>query len=148
MTALRAGFALAAVALLAACGGDGEDSGSGEVVVLFPRLTDTDVEFVDVSREVDNVGAVEAIEELLEGPTSEEQAEGLIDPFPDGTSLLSLQVEGGEATADFSAEILGFGGGSANVQAITGAITETLLAQEGIDSVVILVEGEPDAIQP
>jgi spore germination protein GerM len=148
MTPRKVGFALAAVALLAACGGDGESSSSGEVVVLFPRLTDTDVEFVEVSREVDNVGAVEAVQELLEGPTSDEQAQGLIDPFPDGTALRSLEVEDGEATADFSSEILEFGGGAANVRAITGAITETLLAQEGIDSVVILVEGEPDAIQP
>jgi spore germination protein GerM len=145
--------------LLAACGDDDSDGNGSptpggattDVTLIFPRITQTDVEFAEVTRSVDAdaADARAVVELLLAGPTEAEvAAEDVSNPFPEGTRVLSVNIEGGVATADFSREILDYGGGSANVIAITGAIERTLLAQEGITSVVILVEGEPDAIQP
>jgi spore germination protein GerM len=62
--------------------------------------------------------------------------------------LLSLNILDGVATADFSAELLAFGGGSLNVQTITAMIEETLKQFPTVTDVVILVEGQPDALQP
>jgi spore germination protein GerM len=153
---------LLGAAMLAACGDDDDANGDGNgsptpaatttVTLVFPRVTATDIEFAGVTRTVAsaaNTSPQAVLELLLQGPTdAEATAEGVTNPFPDGVRVLSVNVDGGVATADFSAEILDYGGGSANVIAITGSIERTLLAQEGVTSVVILVEGEPDAIQP
>lgn len=121
------------------------------IVLYFPRVTTQDIHFIAVDRQVEatpRVGTA-ALELLLEGFTSEEDAQfDLYDPIPDGTRLLSLVVEDGVARADFSAELLNYGGGAANVQAITGMIGRTLAQFPTVDEVVILVEGEEEQIQP
>ncbi|MGD9934074.1 MAG: GerMN domain-containing protein [Dehalococcoidia bacterium] len=137
---------------LTACGTDDGGGGNATTTIrlAFPRSTATDIAFVEVTREVEGeAGAKRVLDLLVAGPADAEKTEhDVFNPFPVGTSVKSVTISGGVATADLSSEILGFGGGSANVIAITGAIERTLLAQPGVTSVVILVEGEADAIQP
>jgi spore germination protein GerM len=149
--------ALATMVVAGACGDDDDDAtptptpATVEVLLYFPRLTDTDVEFVAVERSVasDQAAPDAVIQLLLDGPTSAEEAEqGVSDPFPEGVEVLSLEVDGTTATVDLSAELLDYGGGSAAVMAIGGAITETVLEATGATEAVILVEGEPDQLQP
>jgi len=84
---------------------------------------------------------------LLEGPTAEEEEEGFTTSIPVGTELISLEIDEGTAIADFTAE-LDPGGGSAWIMSITEQITETLMQFDTVEEVVILVEGEEDALQP
>lgn len=145
-------FVIAALVALAlvACGDNESKESTQPLHLVFPRSTATDIEFVDVVREVTgDADARRALDLVVEGPTEREIGElGVVDAIPAGTMVKSLTIAGGVATADFTSEILAFGGGSANVIAITGAIERTLLAQPGVSSVVILVDGRPDAIQP
>ena len=93
----------------------------------------------------------QALNDLLAGPTAAEKAMGLNTAIPAGTKLLSYSVSGGKATADFSKEMLNFGGGSARVQAILGQIDNTIKANDPtVKSVSVTVEGKPaeEAIQP
>jgi len=125
--------------------------GTINVTLHFPKPTATDFEFPAVVRAIpdsqDNPRDV--VQVLLGGPTAEEAAEhGVINPFPANVEVLSLDVVDGKATADFSKELLDYGGGSANVIAISGSIERTIEALTGATEVVILVDGEPDALQP
>lgn len=103
-----------------------------------------------VTREVEG-GASEALEELLKGLSPEEKEKGFATAIPGGTRLNGYTVEGEAATADFSAELASYGGGSAIVQAITAQITETVTANDPrVTTVVITVDGVPsdEALQP
>ena len=103
-----------------------------------------------VTREVEG-GVSGALEELLEGPSPEEEEKGFTTAIPGGTRLNGYTVEGEAATADFSAELASYGGGSAIVQAITAQITETVTANDPrVTSVIITVDGVPsdEALQP
>lgn len=96
-------------------------------------------------------GALEALEELLKGPLPEEEEKGFATAIPAGTRVNGYAVEGEAATADFSAELASYGGGSAMVQAITAQITETVTANDPrVTTVVITVDGVPsdEALQP
>lgn len=143
----------ALVAGVVGCG-DGDDApddrGLAQVRLVFPVSTTTDIAFVEVTREeAGDGGPRRAMDLLIAGPTQAEMDElRVFNAIPGGTRVNSLGVEAGTATVDFSGEILGFGGGSASVLAITGSIERTLLAQPGVTSVVILVDGKPYAIQP
>jgi spore germination protein GerM len=130
-------------------------SDEGEAVInlslFYPRATETGFELVEVERQIPDTPLVgtEALVLLIDGPTVEEENEhDISNPIPEGTELLSLEIEDGVATADFSEELLDFGGGSLNVQTITAMIEETLKQFPTVDEVVILVEGQPDALQP
>lgn len=143
---------LAALAF-GACGDDDEREATPtpqlvEVSLFFANQDATGQ--VEVARQVAAPATVEAvISLLLEGPTqSERDDRGATQAIPDGVSLLSAEVSGGTATLDFSEEMLDYGGGSARVLAIEDSIRLTATAIEGIDDVVILVAGQPDALQP
>jgi spore germination protein GerM len=127
---------------------------SAEMVTLFlyyPRVIEATFVLEEVSRGIEppaNV-AVAALELLIEGPFEQEVEDlDISDPIPEGTRVLSVEIVDGVATADFSEELLDFGGGSLNVQTITAMIEETLMLFPEVDEVVILVEGEPDRLQP
>jgi hypothetical protein len=62
--------------------------------------------------------------------------------------LRRLTIVEGVATADFSREMVAYGGGSARVQAIQEQITLTLKQFPSVKEVRILVDGKPDALQP
>lgn len=132
-------------------GDDDDDDAVIDLSLFYPRLTEDDFELVGVERQIDDtpgVGAA-ALELLIEGPTQEElDSLEIEDPIPKGTELLSLNIEDGVATADFSSELTDFGGGSLNVRTIEAMITETLEQFPTVEEVVILVEGEPDQLQP
>ena len=118
--------------------------------VYFVIVEDGQESVVPVSREVaftQGIGRV-AIENLLEGPTTEELDQGYSTAINEGTELLSLHIEDGVAYADFSEE-LEVAGGSALVTAIQSQIRETLLQFETVDEVEISIEGETeDILQP
>ena len=63
-------------------------------------------------------------------------------------TLKSLTIENGIATADFSKEMLAYGGGSARVNAITEQINQTLKQFTTVQQVVIQVDGKADQLQP
>lgn len=63
-------------------------------------------------------------------------------------TLRQVTIVNGVATADFSSEMLAYGGGSARVAAITGQITQTLKQFSTVKEVRILVDGKPNALQP
>jgi hypothetical protein len=60
--------------------------------------------------------------------------------------LLSLKIENGVATADFSRELKAYGGGSLRVQLIRQQITLTLKQFPTVQTVVIAIEGETEAV--
>lgn len=121
------------------------------------EMTSFDVYFVLVQEGEENVVPVQrevafteapgraALEELLEGPTDEEEEEGYSTAISEGTELLSLTIEEGVAYADFSEE-LEVDGGSAMVMAVRDQITKTLTQFETIEEVEISIEGETEGI--
>ncbi len=91
-----------------------------------------------------------ALQELLEGPTEAELSMGLRTNIPEGTKLIRVTIDKGEARALFSPELDRGIGGSCLVTAIRGQIEETLMQFDTVTSVVISVEGKDDAevLQP
>lgn len=111
-----------------------------------------------------------AIALLLEGPTLEEQAEGFFSAIPDPEEviayrerlveagydppyegdrvrLLSLEIaDDGTAIANFSKEMVAYGGGSMRVNVITQQIERTLSQFESIERVKIAVAGETEGV--
>jgi len=148
--------------LLLICGCGGGSGGSTSIThpaesVARPNIQTITVYFIlgeeitPVQRKVESASAKEALLALLEGPNSEEKDRGFTTSIPEGTSLLSYKVGNGVATADFSREILSYGGGSARVQAILGQIEKTILANEkNAEKVEVLVNKVPadEALQP
>jgi germination protein M len=111
---------------------------------------------VPVNRHVEETVAVAraAMEALLAGPTEDEGAHDLRvgtigTQIPEGTTLLGLDVEGGVATVDLSAE---FASGDIDDQdreswAIRLAqVTYTLTQFPTVESVRFLVDGKPAAV--
>lgn len=96
-------------------------------------------------------GVEDALKYMIEGPNASEKAQGISTAVPPGTQLLSYSAPGGKATADFSKEMLDYGGGSARVQAIMGQIDKTIQSNDpSITSVAITIEGKPaeEVLQP
>jgi spore germination protein GerM len=157
-------IAVSAVMALAAagCGGNGGVTTGSNTVPTTPKTApagkvSVKVYFMKgeggtaVVRKVEKGGAEEALTELLKGPTDDEKAGGLFSPIPAGTRLNSYAVEGGTATADFSGELLRFGGGSQNVRGITTEIDKTVLANDpSLGTVKITIDGKPanEVLQP
>jgi hypothetical protein len=122
-----------------------------EVVQSLGRFPDTEA-----------VGSA-ALQELLWGPTPGNLADfSTAIPTPEQVltfpgrgpdwgprvTLKGLTIVNGLATADFSKEMMAYGGGSARVAAISHQITETLKQFPTVQTVRILVEGQPDMLQP
>jgi len=99
-------------------------------------------------RTIPNTTAVgtAAINELLEGPTATESAEGYATSINDGVTLQSLTIENGVAYADFSSQLDEDIGGSCLVTSIRAQIEETLLQFPTVNSVVISIDGETEEI--
>lgn len=104
-----------------------------------------------VSRAIPDTPAVgqAAIEQLLAGPTTPEEASGFWTAIPDQTRLNSLRIVDGVAYADFSGEIEAHGGGSARIMCLRQQITQSLKQFSTVREVVISVEGRTeDVLQP
>lgn len=83
----------------------------------------------------------EALRLLLDGPTSDESAQGLATDVPTQTRLVSLDLAGRVATVDLSAEF-GTVGGSDQVLAVA-QIVYTLTESRYIDAVRFSINGRP-----
>lgn len=109
----------------------------------------TDCESVfPVRREVIGRDSLElaAVEELLRGPTTEEQERGFGTAVPEGVGVRSVTVNGGTITADFDEGLQQGVAGSCLVQSIRAQIEETLRQFSDIDEVMISVNGETEEV--
>lgn len=90
-----------------------------------------------------------ALQELLEGPSAEEQNQGYYTSLNPGVSLLGIRREGKTLYPDFSRSLEEDVAGSCRTMAIRSQIKETLLQFDDVEEVVILVEGRPgNILQP
>ncbi len=96
-----------------------------------------------------NKAMIQALEELLKGPTVEEQEKGYLTNINPGVNINSLVVENNIAKVNFD-EQLGYQvGGSCRVMAIRSQITGTLVQFSEINDVVISIDGRTeDVLQP
>ena len=104
-----------------------------------------------VMRQAENPTVQAALNDMLQGPNEAEKEKGFTTAIPAGTKLQAYSVSGGRATADFSKEILNYGGGSARVQAIVSQVDNTVLNNDKtVSAVDITVDGVPaeEVLQP
>ncbi len=98
---------------------------------------------VPVTRLVPKTKAVAraTIEELIRGP---EKESGLSAVIPAGTRCLSVKLDQGTLTVDFSRELRdNHSGGTAGEALTIGGIVHSLSALPGVERVQILIEGKP-----
>ena len=88
----------------------------------------------------------ESLRALLGGPSSEETGQGYYTSLNPGISLLDCRVEGGTVYADFSSDLEKNLAGSCQIMAVRSQIIRTLLQFEGVENVVVLVEGTAEGI--
>lgn len=163
LTCLLVVAAVIAVFASAGCGGNGGTTATEPTTPVTAPSTQPDsgatlqLFFVkddivtQVSRKGVKGGAAEALNALLGGPNASEQGLGMGTAIPAGTKLLSYTVVDRTAKADFSKELLDYGGGSARVQAIMSQIENTIMQNDsGVGKIEILVAGTPadEALQP
>ena len=117
--------------------------------LYFPREAPDELVFVGITREVPRTQAIgrAALDELLRGPTTFEQSQGLFSPFPAGSRVKSLRIENGTAYVDFD-ESVGRGGGSLRIRTIRRSVELTLGQFSTVQRVEITVEGDLDGLQP
>ena len=94
----------------------------------------------------DKAVARAALTELFRGLSPEEKAAGYFTLLPEGLSVGSLTITDGVATVDVLGPLQG--GGSCRIAAIYNQIEETLTQFPTISSIVLLVNGEAEALQP
>lgn len=82
--------------------------------------------------------AKEALNALLEGPTTES---GLINPFPEGTQCLGVQVKDGIAYVNLSEDVMALQGNKAAERSVKKAISLTLGQFAEISKVQLFVNG-------
>jgi hypothetical protein len=83
--------------------------------------------------------AAEVLRALIEG-----SRHGLVGVMPEGTRLLSLKIEAGTATADFSRALVEkhWGGSASELLTVYGIVNSLAMNFPEIKNVQILVEGE------
>jgi germination protein M len=88
--------------------------------------------------QTDEVGRA-AVEALIEGPA----LEGAVPTMPEGTLLLGIQIEQGEATVNFSAELVdNHSGGSSGERMTVYSVVNTLTEFDTVSAVRFLVDGQ------
>lgn len=101
---------------------------------------------VPVHRTVTGSEAVlrDALEQLLAGPTADEQAgsPSVSTSVPAATELLGVDLDDGVATVDLSGEFEE-GGGTASMQARLAQLVYTVTRIPDVDSVVLHLDGRP-----
>ena len=115
----------------------------------LPRMTDVKVYFlreeqiVISHRDVQGPAVLRAaLTELLEGPTTEEAADGLHTEVPMATELLGVNLVDGLATVDLSSDAES-GGGSLSMTARIAQIVFTATQFANVDEVLFWLDGEP-----
>ena len=123
-----------------------------EILVYFNRSEPTDIVQIAVGRIIPKTKAVAtaAIQELLQGPTAEEKAQGLTTAINQGTVLNYVRIDAGVATVDFNDQFDFRMGGSAQVRAIYQQIYKTLTQFPTIKEIKITINhGErPANLEP
>lgn len=147
---------LFAALVLAGCGGGNDGSTVPGLSTAATTTTETQaaptelrVYFVReervaaARREVEGTRAVgaAALRALLEGPTADERAAGLVTAVPAGTTLRGLSIADGVATVDLS-RAFNEGGGSASMQLRVAQVVYTLTHFATVERVRFRVEGE------
>jgi spore germination protein GerM len=90
-----------------------------------------------------------ALEELLKGPTAEEQESGYFTNINSDVSINSFLIEGDTVKVDFNEQLAYQLGGSCRVIAIRSQIEGTLVQFSGIENVLISINGRTeDILQP
>lgn len=127
-----------------------EETAIEEVEVYFMTVEDGAEEVVPVQREVpEGSEPVEiALQELLRGPSDEEDAEGYTTAINEEVSIQEIEIDedDGLVYVNFSAELNEGVAGSATVTAIREQIERTLLQFGWAEEVVIAVEGETEGV--
>ncbi len=117
------------------------EDGKVKLAVYFGLSADTDILTVPVllPADMEDDPHLAALQLLIAGP----DPDSILSPVaPPETDVLSLQVEDGLATVDFSSEIGQYAVGSAGESMVLGGIVNTLTEFTDVDRVMILVEGE------
>jgi len=83
-----------------------------------------------------------ALTALLEGPTDEEAADGLVSAIPAGTTLRDVALEGHTATVDLDGRFED-GGGSASMLGRVAQVVATLTRFPTIERVAFRIDGRP-----
>jgi hypothetical protein len=150
--------AVLTVVALVAAGCDGDDTASPPTETTVPTETTSpggktstfavyllhDGTIAALRRSVASTPAVAraALEELLAGPSSEEESNGLVTEIPEGTTLEDVAVADGVATVDLSGEF-DDGGGSASMLGRVAQVVATLTQFPTIQRVAFRLDGEP-----
>lgn len=110
-----------------------------EVTLYYIESTPTEFLLVPVKARLDKREnlPLKALEALIAGP----QDPKLMGPLPKETRVLSLEVKGGTAYANFSREIGNFNGGSSLEALAMASIVNTLTEFPQIQRVQFMVEG-------
>ncbi|MCX8033613.1 MAG: GerMN domain-containing protein [Thermoleophilia bacterium] len=87
------------------------------------------------------VGAT-AMKALLEGPTAEEKAFGIVSNIPEGTTFLGLEIQDGIAIVDLSKEYAS-GGGTLSMMMRLAEVVFTLTQFPTVHGVTFKLDGQP-----
>lgn len=119
--------------------GDGDGDETRHVLVYFVRGENVGV----ARREIPATEAVAtaAMEELLAGPTAQEEAWGLGSQIPEGTKLNGVTIADGTARVDLSGNFE-TGGGTLSMALRLAQVAYTLTQFPTVDRVVFLLDGE------
>lgn len=140
---------LLGIATAAACGGNEATppatesqpplDASSSIAVYFLR----DGKIAPVRREIPATAEPElsAVIELLEGPTDDEAAAGLVSAIPPGTEVLGVSLGRGVATVDLS-DTFDDGGGSASMLGRVAQVVATLMRFDGVERVAFQLDGQ------
>ena len=82
-----------------------------------------------------------AMEELLKGPTAQDDGAGLSTTIPSGTKLNNVSIDQGTATVDLSSEF-GGGGGSTSMQGRVAQVVYTLTQFSTVSAVNFELDGK------
>lgn len=121
--------------------------GISRFFVYFPMYLRTGIYLMPVEYLVPHTDspARDAVEALIQGlPQSLVDSSGLkIVSLPKQTKVLKIAIKDGLCTIDFSGDIRKASVGSGGEAALISAIVETLCQFRSIDSVAILIDGQP-----
>jgi germination protein M len=107
------------------------------VGVFFVRDEQVTVDGASVEPPSTARGSLEA---LLAGPDADAQQAGMTSAVPEGTQLLDVSVDGGNAVVDLSSEFVS-GGGSLSMQLRAAQVVFTLTQFDTVDTVTFRIDG-------
>lgn len=114
-----------------------------EVTDVSVYLLDGEVLKVGYVRSVEGPGvAAAALEELVAGPSADDEALGLATAIPEGTELLDVNIVDNLAVVDLSGEFES-GGGTLSMTARLAQVVYTVTQFPSVEQVELQLDGEP-----